>query len=300
MRVIELRNTCLSIGIVPEIGGALTRFDWIAGGRTDPLFRPWSPDPNAPTGVTPDPNTLACYPLLPWSNRIGGGSFEHDGRTISVPLNRPGEPYPIHGHGWLSAWSVVHEGDDEIGLTLERTDGAPYASRARQTYALHESALTIDLAIENTGTAALPFGLGVHPFLPRDRDTRLVAPATGAWLSGADSLPHTHAPVPDDWQFAQQRALPDTLIDHAFSGWTGRATIAWPARGLRLNVSAAVPYYVLYTPPGQGFFCFEPVDHAINAVNLPGGAKRHGMTLLTPGTSLTRRFSFAVDACAPG
>ena len=61
-----------------------------------------------------------------------------------------------------------------------------------------------------------------------------------------------------------------------------------------------MPYYVLYTPPGQGFFCFEPVDHAINAVNLPGGAKRHGMTLLTPGTSLTRRFSFAVDACAPG
>jgi aldose 1-epimerase len=51
---------------------------------------------------------------------------------------------------------------------------------------------------------------------------------------------------------------------------------------------------VLYTPRGEDFFCFEPVDHPINAVNLPGGAAAHGMTLLAPGERLARRFSFGV------
>lgn len=180
-------------------------------------------------------------------------------------------------------------------------DWAPgESSRSRRVMMPNASSCTPSLIGSTVSTPSSQCGRTVSTGLPRHRDTRLVAPATGAWLSGADSLPHTHAPVPDDWQFAQERALPGALIDHAFSGWTGRATIAWPARGLRLNVSAAVPYYVLYTPPGQDFFCFEPVDHAINAVNLPEGAMRHGMTVLTPGTSFTRRFSFAVDACAPG
>lgn len=52
---------------------------------------------------------------------------------------------------------------------------------------------------------------------------------------------------------------------------------------------------MLYTPPGEDFFCFEPVDHPINAVNLPGGATAHGMTLLAPGERLTRRFAFTVE-----
>ncbi|EGD00669.1 aldose 1-epimerase [Burkholderia sp. TJI49] len=56
---------------------------------------------------------------------------------------------------------------------------------------------------------------------------------------------------------------------------------------------------MLYTPPGEDFFCFEPVDHPINAVNLPGGAAAHGMTLLAPGERLTRRFAFTVGRADP-
>ena len=60
-------------------------------------------------------------------------------------------------------------------------------------------------------------------------------------------------------------------------------------------MAADADAYVLYTPPGEDFFCFEPVDHPINAVNLPGGATAHGMTLLAPGERLTRRFAFTVE-----
>ena len=52
---------------------------------------------------------------------------------------------------------------------------------------------------------------------------------------------------------------------------------------------------MLYTPPGEDFFCFEPVDHPINAMNLPGGAAAHGMTMLARGERLTRSFRFTVE-----
>jgi aldose 1-epimerase len=53
-------------------------------------------------------------------------------------------------------------------------------------------------------------------------------------------------------------------------------------------------YYILYAPVDKDFFCFEPVDHAINAHNLPGGAARNGLSVLAPGQTLSRRVSFRV------
>jgi aldose 1-epimerase len=69
----------------------------------------------------------------------------------------------------------------------------------------------------------------------------------------------------------------------------------WPKRRLSLTISANTDYYVLYAPPGEDYFCFEPVDHPINAVNLPGGGEANGMTVLEPGEKLTREFRFTVE-----
>jgi aldose 1-epimerase len=71
--------------------------------------------------------------------------------------------------------------------------------------------------------------------------------------------------------------------------------VMWPNRRLSLTISADTDYYVLYAPAGKDFFCFEPVDHPINAVNLPGGGEAHGMTALAPGESLSREFRFTVE-----
>ena len=297
MQILRLANGSLAVDIAPQIGGGLTRFDWIGGDRTLPVFRPWSPPASDfDRSALPDPNSLACYALLPWSNRIGGSRFEHQGRAVRLPLNRAGERYPIHGDGWLSVWTVEHADRHSATLTLDRSDHAPYTYRARQTYTLRDAVLTIELEIENTGDASLPFGLGVHPFMPREAGTTLTAPANGVWLSGPDDLPSAHAPQPETWNFGRERALPDTLIDNAFTGWSGEACITWSQRGLRVRVGADASFYILYTPPGQDFFCFEPVDHGINAPNLPGGATAHGMTVLAPGERLQRSFRFTVDA----
>ncbi|MGU7783741.1 aldose 1-epimerase [Burkholderia sp. PU8-34] len=287
---VTLSNAALRLDVLPHLGGGIARFDWRRDdGALAPVFRRCA-HPETAT----DPNELACYPLLPYSNRIGGARFECDGRSVAVPRNRRDEALPIHGDGWLAHWQVDDVTDTTLHLSLDRAHGAPYAFRATQAYLLDDATLTIVLTVENAGRARLPFGLGVHPFLVRDDATELAAAAGGLWLSGADFLPVRHVSVPPAWQFGVAYPLPATLVNHAFTGWGGHATVSWPRRGITLTVAADADAYVLYTPPGEDFFCFEPVDHPINAVNLPGGAAAHGMTLLAPGERLARRFSFTV------
>jgi aldose 1-epimerase len=288
--VITLANAQLRLDIAPALGGGITRFDWRSDGALVPIFRPC-----ASVNEHTDPNELACYPLLPYSNRIGGSQFQFSGRCVDIARNRPGEPLPIHGDGWLGAWDTVAESSTQVRLSLDHSQGSPYSFRASQIFTLDDCTLTIALSIENTGRETLPFGLGLHPFLTREADTELSAAADGLWLCGDDHLPVRHVPAPAAWQFGVAYPMPRDMVNNAFTGWSGRSSVMWPKRRLSLTISADTDYYVLYAPKGGDFFCFEPVDHPINAVNLPGGGEAHGMTALAPGESLSREFRFTVE-----
>jgi aldose 1-epimerase len=289
--VLQIENAALSVQIVPEAGGGIAGFDLRREGTLIPLMRRCEQS----SGNHPDPNQLSCYPLVPWSNRITDGGFHVDGRWIALALNREGEPWPIHGSGWQRAWQVQSHTAHEALLSLQESSEAAYCYDASLRYALDEHALHVDVAVTNTGPAAMPFGLGLHPFFPRHDQVHLQAPAPQVWINdGQSPLPVERVDVPADWDFRHRRSLPEQGLDNAFHAWTGHAVIHWPSLQLGLQVQADVDAFVLYTPAGGDFFCFEPVDHPINAVHLPGGAAAHGMTLLPPQASLRRRFVFRV------
>jgi len=291
--MLHLAHANLHARILPDTGGALAGFDYRIGADQVPLMRPFEPSAT-PSGQGPDPNRLACYPLLPWSNRIAHGGFDVDGHRVALATNRDDDPYPIHGSGWQRAWRVLSHDDHEARLLLDEHAADAYTYQASLHYRLREDALEVALKVTNAGTRTMPFGLGLHPFFPRHRDTTLQAPAAQVWLNdGHSPLPVERVGVPPMWNFDHARPVPDGL-NHGFQAWNGGAVIGWPSRGLRLQVEADVDAFVLYTPAGGDFFCFEPVDHAINAVHLPGGAAANGMTLLAPGSSLARRFAFRV------
>ena len=229
--MIELRSGGLRAVVLPEAGGGLARLDW----RGTPVLRP------APDGVAqPLPGQLACFPLVPWSNRIAPGGFEFNGRQITPAPTREGEPCPIHGDGWRLPWRLVSRGDSNAVLALDRRDGSPFAFTATMDYALAGSALHVTLRVVNCGECELPFGLGLHPWMPHPEGARLQARADGVWLSGADKLPAEHAALPPAWNFCGEapQALPHDGVDNAFTGWDGRAQIDWPERGLRLLIKA--------------------------------------------------------------
>ncbi len=49
---------------------------------------------------------MACFPLVPYVNRIRGGRFSFRGREVVLKPNMAGDISPLHGQGWLAAWSV--------------------------------------------------------------------------------------------------------------------------------------------------------------------------------------------------
>lgn len=280
-----LRNASLLAEIVPGIGGGLARLDWLGGGQAVALLRALPPEaPGVPT-----PSQLACFPLLPWSNRMSPSGFDFEGRQYVPAPNRAGEPCPIHGDAWQQAWQVMQHTETTLTLTLARPDAAPFSYEAELRYTLDGAALRLDIAVRNTGAEALPFGIGLHPWMPDPQGALLQAVADGVWFSGPDKLPLIRKEVPGNWRFDMPAALPQDGVDHVFDGWPGRARIAWPGRGVALELDADMDYFILYVPPGRDFFCVEPVDHPINAHNLPG---RPGLSVLAPGATLRRRCTF--------
>lgn len=276
--------------LAPEYGGAVSAWDWCTGSDWTPLFRPWD-------GASGDRYTLACFPLVPWSNRITGGGFEHDGRFHAIHANRTEEHYPLHGDSWLQWWKVAERAEDSIKLVLDSKhfDGGPYQYRSTQTFRLLPDGLQIDLTVTHMGQRTLPYGLGLHPYFRCNADTRLQFKSEGVWLSGADPIPIEHTTkLPPGWDYNSPAPLDGPMIDNCYTGWNGRATIAYPDLGLRLTM--VMPdcngYTLFYRKPGADFFCLEPITHPVNAFHMPD---QPGLVYLGHGESLALRARFLVS-----
>ncbi|MBK9440845.1 MAG: aldose 1-epimerase [Comamonadaceae bacterium] len=287
------------LGLLPSLGGGVAAWQLNRNNDKLDLWRPWA-------GST-DRYTLASFPLVPWSNRISAGGFEFDGVFYPMAPNRDGEPYPIHGDGWLQRWTLNQPQENTVEMTLDSQafDGNPYVYTALQRFELLKGGMDQTLKVTHTGIQPLPYGLGQHPFFPRSADTRLTTSVQGVWLSGHDSLPAKHtAELPDGWDPRGGMSVNGSLIDNAYTGWSGQARIDWPDRQLALTIQ--VPdilargqtdgVCLLYRSPVISAFCFEPVTHPIDAFHIPG---LPGLRLLRTGESLMLKVQWRFADTAP-
>lgn len=227
----------------------------------------------------------ASFPLVPYANRIANGRFEFEGRAIELPRNFGDHPHPLHGVGWLAAWQVAERSDRSATLTLDHAGDAawPWAFRAVQQADLDAQGLTLRLTLSNLGDTTMPAGLGFHPYFPASVATRLKAQFSQAWLSDAEQIP-SEAVSPGhfgnwaDGDVVRRKAL----VDHCHAGWDGIARIEQPGHVVTLQATGA-KWLHLYMPPGEPFFCVEPVSHLPDAVNRPG----HDMAPLKPGDEMS-------------
>ena len=281
--IILLRAGHAEAGVAPHIGGALTHFAWHDGARTTDWLRCCA----AADRVDGPADRLACFPLVPFSNRIRDGRFTFRGRTVTLPLNQLPQPHAEHGHGWQSAWAVVAA--DGASVTLEynhAADAWPFPYRARQDIVLSEDALRITLSVENRGSGAMPVGLGLHPYFPATPACALTAAVDAMWATDDEVMPTRL--VSADRRLGRSQGLPlaATPLDNAFTGWRRSATIAWPERRARLVLDAEAPldFLVVYSPRGGDHCCVEPVSHCTDAFNLAAqGRTDTGMLALEPG-----------------
>lgn len=267
----------------PELGGAILSLTH--DGRD--VLRP------TPDGAT-DVLEAACFPLVPYANRIADGRFEFGGRTAALSRNMAGQAHPLHGDGWRGAWEVEARGGDVTELSFEPAATEwPWRYRARQTFRLAPNALTVELEVANLDAAPGPFGLGLHPYFPHSPTARLTTRTTGLWFVSDDLLPVEHIPTSPWIAGAALRSA--RLLDHCHSGWDGAARIdlgpGLPS--LDLTAPPELGWLHLYAPPDQEFFCVEPVSHAPNAVNMADPIAQ-GVRILGPGETLKSWMRFAL------
>ncbi|MEO1491880.1 MAG: aldose 1-epimerase [Pseudomonadota bacterium] len=236
----------------------------------------------------------ACFPMVPWCNRIAGGVTDLNGQFHKIAPAHPEHPLPIHGSAALRPWKVKTGRGDELHLALSHDQPAPFKYDAEIHYHLSGTDLSIKLTVTNRADRPLPYGMGLHPWFPRTNKVGLRAPATHFQTVDQDRLPVGEEAISarPDWDFSDVALLPDDLIDTGFSGWDGMAVIGrddgW---GIEIRTNPPLECYQLYSPDeDSGFFCFEPVSHPINAHNMTG---HPGLWPLDPGASASVTFTFA-------
>ncbi|WP_280114240.1 aldose 1-epimerase [Microvirga sp. BSC39] len=280
--------------MLPELGAGLARFDLIDRGGKMPIFR------SCDSPAFDRPFELACINLIPWSNRISGGGFTFQGTYFPLQPNVPNQPCAVHGNAFSSRWSVLEATKTSVVLTMTSFGPEPFRYHARLRYTLRHSAMQMYVSVTNLSRFRLPYGIGFHPWLPRTPDTLLKASAVSMWLPNEAMLPKQRVPVSmyPEWNFEGGARLPRGFISRWFDGWAGEATIAWPSRNvtLRCQASSELARFILYSPSEDaGFFCFEPVSHAVDAHNLPPNPEFHGLRILAPGAVMAASCTFTVE-----
>jgi aldose 1-epimerase len=300
---IELRAGSACVVIAPAIGGSIAAFQYDG----QPILRP-TPEQALTEGAV---RNFACFPLIPFSNRIADATLRWEGRDYDLTRYIDGERSAIHGNGWQRTWGVSRCDASRLAIELEhdaagtRAHEWPFPYRARQRFQLHADApavrLELGLDIENTGGNAFPFGLGWHPYFDRDAETELGFAARGVWYTDPSCLPTRRGAAPPEWNFEPPRPIGTTMLDNCFAGWQPPATVRWPARKLTAKIAAdpACDYLVVFVPSdktgGKSFFALEPVTHMTDAFNRASNDRDGGTRVLAPGACFSCTMSISVS-----
>jgi aldose 1-epimerase len=268
----------------PELGGSLG--SWMVAGQ--PMLR------SASASAIADGNLLgmATFPLVPYSNRIGDGTFLWDGQTIQLAKNFAPEPHAIHGVGWQRAWLVADHGADTVTLTLSHLgdESWPWPFEAEQRIIVSARQLDLILAVRNLANHAAPLAFGHHPYFDQANATLHFAADT-VWLSGDDGLPTTPIAPSYRFDFNDGALVEGRDIDRCYAGISGAAQVTWADRPLALEIASSpqLNAAVVYIPKDGDAFCFEPVPHVNNALNLPSAVP--AMPVITAGDSFQTKIT---------
>jgi aldose 1-epimerase len=293
-RILEIRAGAMALGLVPDMGGSIA---FARMGSMD-LLRPLSAEAFAARDIL----GVACFPMLPYANRIAGNEFEFDGTLHRVKPNLSNVRFNVHGSGWLSRWSVAARTRSSARLSLDHQDeDGPYSYHAEQIFTLSASGFEISTFMENRGRFRMPFGLGQHPWMLRDDDVTVAFEATRFWLASPDGEAGECITVPPELDFARPRPLPSGWRDNCYGRWRGAFELCYPSRGFMLRAEAdpLFGHLMFYADPSKPYFCLEPQSNASCAFNQPQSrGEELGIVVLEPNQRLqgTVRFGVAFTA----
>lgn len=284
--MIRLEAGTLACEIEPRLGGCIAGL-WLGG---EPVLRSTS------AAQLTSSRQAGSYPLVPFSNRIGGARLQWQGTQHPLVRNNGAEPHAIHGVGWQRPWEVLDSDERSALLSYEhRPDSSwPFAFDSSQTMQLTPGALALTLSLTNQSPQAAPAGLGWHPYFVKRARSHVTFDATGRWEMGPDKLPQDHRP--SQGLDADCASLD---VDHCFDGWSGIAQLR--DERLRITLTSSLRRLVVFTNDTRDTIAIEPVSHVNNAMNLAAGGAdpaQLGLVVLQPGESFSAQMTIEVERMA--
>jgi aldose 1-epimerase len=293
LRRILLRDGPLTVGIAPECGGALTRFDVRVGGTLVDVFRP-ATDEIAHTICALG---SSCFPLVPYGGRLREGRFRFEGRGYLYPLNALPERHSSHGDGWTRPWALTHLDRRCAIMMLPPDEAAPLRYLCTQSITVERDRVRIILSARNEGPQAIPMGLGLHPYFANRAQATIKASVPVHWRWDQELMPVEEEPNALSAVLVTGRNVMGLPVAAEYAGWDGRAIIEWPAHRVRVDLltTPRLEHVVMWLPESETFFCFEPISHATDALNAyPGHSAGEGCAVLEPNQVMEQCFDFIV------
>jgi aldose 1-epimerase len=242
--------------------------------------------------------------LAPWPNRVTDGRYTFDGVEHKLALSEPERGNALHG---LVAWAnfarvASTESSVSLTTTIEAQTGYPFRVDVLVSYELGDSGLTETITATNTGADVAPWGTGPHPYLVAGAGT------VDDWTLELSAL--SYLTVTEDrlipiglvatsgtaFDFVAARAIGDTFIDHAFTGFTtNRARIvAGDGHGVEMSWNDACPWVQVHTadrPAPE----LSRIGLAVEPMTCPPDAFNSGtdLTVLAPGLSASASWTIS-------
>lgn len=113
------------------------------------------------------PPWCAGWVLVPWPNRVAGGTWRYDGVAQQLDITEPANGNALHGLLTHTPYRVSAHTADSITLDagVLPQPGYPFELSTSVRYQLVEDGLFVTHRLENTGLWSAPVALGAHPFL---------------------------------------------------------------------------------------------------------------------------------------
>jgi aldose 1-epimerase len=280
--VVPIHGTDVQVEIAPGAGGRVHRI--VAFGvdvlRTPPTLGHYRAEGFFWGG----------YVMAPWCNRAPAGPVRLGSRVLDLAANFPdgsGDPRP------RPRPAVGRRGRRHVA---DRASAGqwPWRHSVRVAYTVAGSRFVMELRVENLDDAAMPAGLGWHPWFRSPVDVTI--PATMVYES---NLVSSVDAVPVHGRFDRRHGgLLDSGID---ATWTGlesqQVQFDWPALGVgaTMEVSEEVGFVVAAAPAEFDAVAVEPQTHAPDGIRRLLGGEPGAPGWIEPGASLDARveISFA-------
>lgn len=236
--------------------------------------------------------------LAPWPNRLAGGRYEFDGRSLEVAVNEPSRRNALHGLVWALMWDVTDRSTShaQISTVLDPSAGYPWRLELVIDYTVDSAGLRIAIAATNRSDDAAPFGCGFHPYLVAPGgalDSCVLSLAARELLdvSADRMLPMGQIPVHSTaFDFTDVRPIGGIDLDHAFTALSrdadGQASVRIASASGRHVVECwwdeSFDWVQVYTPdpaqPNEARSCI-----AVEPMTCPADAFNSGTDLVRLG-----------------